>query len=82
MKRREPRNYRRLSARVYNRTPHEALKNVSPNDVYAGRKEAILKAREEKKRLALERRMIYNLNRDPNHGQNANLNPETVSNGR
>jgi len=64
---------------VYNRTPHEALKNVSPNDVYAGRKEAILKTREEKKRLTLERRKLYNLNRDPNHGQSANLNPETVS---
>lgn len=64
---------------VYNHTPHESLKNVSPNDVYAGRKEAILKTREEKKRLTLERRKQYNLNRDPNHGQSANLNPETVS---
>jgi len=64
---------------VYNRTPHEALKNVSPNDVYAGRKEAILKAREEKKRLTLERRKQYNLNRDPDQGQSANLNPGTVS---
>ena len=45
----------------YNATPHEALKNVSPNDVYAGRKEAILKARQEKKRLTMERRKRYNL---------------------
>lgn len=27
---------------VYNSTPHESLDNVSPNDVYAGRKEVIL----------------------------------------
>jgi len=64
---------------IYNQTPHESLQNVSPNDVYAGRKEAILKAREEKKRLTLERRKQYNLNRDPNHGQSANSNPEIVS---
>ena len=64
---------------IYNQTPHESLANVSPNDVYAGRKEAILKARAEKKRLALERRKQYNLNRDPNHGQSANSNPDFVS---
>lgn len=64
---------------IYNQTPHESLENVSPNDVYHGRKEAILKAREEKKRLTLERRKQYNLNRDPNHGQSANSNPEIVS---
>jgi transposase InsO family protein/transposase-like protein len=64
---------------VYNQTPHESLANVSPNDVYAGRKEEILKRRAEKKRLTLERRKQYNLNRDPNPAQNANSNPDSVS---
>jgi putative transposase len=39
---------------IYNRTPHESLDNVSPNDVHAGRKEEILQRRKEKKRLTLE----------------------------
>jgi len=59
----------------YNATPHEALKNVSPNDVYAGRKEAILNARREKKRLTMERRKRYNLgsgNNGPTRYQGAN----------
>ncbi len=47
---------------TYNNTPHEALNNVSPNDVYAGRKEEILARRREKKRLTLEHRKRYNLN--------------------
>ena len=47
---------------TYNCTPHESLDNVSPNDVYAGRKEAVLQRRKEKKRLTLERRKKYNLN--------------------
>ena len=51
---------------TYNRTPHESLDNVSPNDVYAGRKEAILHRRKEKKRLTLERRKQYNLNPNNN----------------
>lgn len=46
---------------TYNATPHEALSNVSPNDVYAGRKDAILKTRAEKKRWTLSRRKIVNL---------------------
>ncbi len=45
----------------YNITPHEALKNVCPNDVYVGRQEEILKRREEKKRWTLARRKIVNL---------------------
>lgn len=53
------------SIATYNRTPHESLDNVSPNDVYAGRKEEILQRRKEKKRLTLERRKQYNL--DPNN---------------
>jgi len=47
---------------TYNCTPHEALDNVSPNDVYAGRKEEVLQQRGEKKRLTLERRKQCNLN--------------------
>jgi putative transposase len=60
---------------IYNRTPHEALDNVSPNDVYAGRKEVVLQRRQEKKRLTLERRKQYNLNTQNEHSdqhQNAN----------
>ncbi len=45
---------------IYNGTPHEALSNVSPNDVYAGRKEAILRKRKEKKQLTMQRRKKYN----------------------
>jgi transposase InsO family protein len=52
---------------VYNRAAHESLKNVSPNDVYAGRKEVILQKRREKKRFTLERRKQYNL-----HGRSVN----------
>jgi transposase InsO family protein len=44
----------------YNNRPHEALQNVSPNDVYAGRKEQILEARAAKKKLTIERRKAYN----------------------
>ena len=50
------------SIATYTRTPHESLDNVSPDDVYAGRKEEILERRKEKKRLTLERRKQYNLN--------------------
>jgi len=46
---------------TYNITPHESLANVSPGDVYAGRKEVILQKRKEVKRLTLERRKRYNL---------------------
>lgn len=49
------------SITAYNQTPHEALENVSPNDVYAGRKEEILYRRLEKKQLTQKRRMQYNL---------------------
>jgi transposase InsO family protein len=52
---------------TYNGTPHEALNNVSPNDVYAGRKEVVLQRRQEKKRLTLERRRQYNLNTKKEH---------------
>lgn len=46
---------------IYARTPHTALKNVSPIDVYLGRQEEILKRRAEKKRLTLQRRKLYNM---------------------
>lgn len=72
--------------RVYNATPHEGLDNVSPNDVYAGRKEEILQKRKEKKRLALERRKKHNLEgkntnqeNDPGQRQGANSNQANVS---
>lgn len=51
----------------YNDRPHEAHQNVSPNDVYAGRKEQILEARAVKKKLTLERRKAYN--QDKNLGR-------------
>lgn len=71
--------------KTYNATPHETLDNVSPDDVYAGRKEEILQKRWEKKRLTMERRKQYNLNRavnqnnDPKQHQTANLNKANVS---
>jgi putative transposase len=48
----------------YNNRPHESLDNVSPNDVYAGRKEEILQCRAIKKKLTLERRKAYNQGKD------------------
>jgi len=55
----------------YNNRPHEAHQNVSPNDVYAGRKEEVLKRRAEKKKLTLERRKAYNLSKEiGNDGHN------------
>jgi hypothetical protein len=44
----------------YNNRPHEALKNVSPNDFYTGRKEQILQCRADKKKLTLKKRKAYN----------------------
>lgn len=61
---------------IYNKTPHESLDNVSPNDVYAGRKEVVLQRRGEKERLTLERRKQDNLNmknEDPDQHRDANL---------
>ncbi|HRQ44974.1 MAG TPA: integrase core domain-containing protein [Candidatus Goldiibacteriota bacterium] len=50
----------RQAVEWYNNRPHEALRNVSPNDVYAGRKEEILQRRTAKKKLTVERRKAYN----------------------
>jgi transposase InsO family protein len=54
----------------YDDTPHEGLKNVSPNDVYAGRKEEVLQKRQETKRLTLERRKRINLDSGQDSGVN------------
>lgn len=48
------------AVRAHNATPREKLKNVSPNDVYAGRMDEILKRRAEIKRQTLQRRKEYN----------------------
>lgn len=45
----------------YSQTPHTALANVSPRDVYLGKREEILAKRAEKKRLTLARRKAYNM---------------------
>ena len=50
----------------YNETPHEALKNVSPNDVYAGRQEQVLERRARIRRETIARRYAYNMGRTPN----------------
>ena len=42
---------------------HEGIGNVAPADVYYGRREAILKRREEQKRVTLEGRIRYNRSR-------------------
>ena len=46
---------------AYNDTPHEALKNVSPNDVYAGRKDEVLERRARIKLETMARRYAYNM---------------------
>jgi len=60
---------------TYNSTSHESLNNVSPNDVYAGKKKAILRERHEKRILTVRRRKQYNLethNNSPNQLLGAN----------
>lgn len=41
---------------------HEALHNVTPDDVYFGRREAILKQRQELQKKTLEKRKLYHQN--------------------
>ena len=55
----------------YNTTPHEALKNVSPNDVYAGRQKEILERRAKKKSWSIARRKIVNLELSENQAGTA-----------
>ena len=50
-------NYRRY---------HEGIDNVTPADVYFGRREEILKRRQEQKQATLDRRFQYNLGQAPN----------------
>jgi hypothetical protein len=42
---------------------HEALGNVTPADVYYGRREEILRRREEQKQRTIQERLRYNLGR-------------------
>ena len=49
-----------------NRRYHEGIGNVTPADVYCGRREEILKRRKEQKQATLERRFQYNLGQAPN----------------
>ena len=46
---------------AYNDTPHEALKNVSPNDVYAGKKDEVLERRARIRLETMARRYAYNM---------------------
>jgi len=49
----------------YNETPHEALKNVCPNDVYAGRRDEVLERRARIRTETMARRYAYNMGRTP-----------------
>lgn len=55
----------------YNDTPHEALKNVSPNDVYAGRKDEVLERRAKIRLETMARRYAYNMARTPEPQRNS-----------
>jgi putative transposase len=60
---------------AYNQTPHEALKNVSPNDVYAGKRDEILNRRAQKKAFTLQMRKKYNLKLDASSGKSDQKQP-------
>ena len=53
---------------------HEGIGNVTPADVYFGRREEILERRKEQKQATLERRFQYNL------GQASNLTRDELGN--
>lgn len=55
----------------YNERPHEALKNVCPNDVYAGRKEEVLERRAKIRLETMARRYAYNMARTPDSQRNS-----------
>ena len=48
----------------YNERPHEALKNVCPNDVYAGRQDEVLERRAKIRLETMARRYAYNMGTD------------------
>ena len=48
----------------YNERPHEALKNVCPNDVYAGRQNEVLERRAKIRLETMARRYAYNMGTD------------------
>ena len=49
------------AVKAYNNAPHEALKNVSPIEMYEGRQEEILARREAKKLWTIEMRKAVNM---------------------
>ena len=49
------------AVKAYNTAPHEALKNVSPIEMYEGRQEEILARRQAKKRWTFEMRKAANM---------------------
>jgi len=57
------RTMRDFIAYYNHRRYHEAIGNVTPADVYYGRREEILRRREEQKQPTLEQRLRYNLGR-------------------
>ena len=54
-------NVSRIGAYYNHERLHEAIGNVTPDDMYHGRQRAILSRREKIKRLTLERRKKENL---------------------